>query len=133
MLYNIDVKEGLISVHSDRATEKQQRLLLSQIFHGKQAMAISKNDLLQAKRESRALRRAKNARIQEGQLLDAVCAKAIARTGEELIQALLASAIRALLEDEEPMSGAKVIQQSNVPFHSAKGSRNWVPGDTEAA
>ena len=92
-------------------------------------MALSKTDLLQAKRESRALRRAKNARIHEGQLVDAVCSKAIERTGEELIQDLLSLAIRTLLKVEEPISGAKVNQQSNVPFHSAKGSRSWVAGE----
>ena len=60
--------------------DKQQTLLLSQIFHGKQAVPQSKNDLILAKRESRALRIAKKTHIKKGQFLDAFCNEAVERT-----------------------------------------------------
>lgn len=74
---------------NESVTEKQQRVLLSQTFHGKQAMTQSKTDLLQAKRESRALRRAKNTHIKKGQFVDAFCTKAIERTEARLFEDLI--------------------------------------------
>jgi hypothetical protein len=48
---------------------------------------------LQAKRESRALRRAKYAQLKKGQFVDAFCTKAIEKTELKLIQDLLQLAI----------------------------------------
>lgn len=81
--------QQMVARQSDSATEKSKRVLLSQVFHGKQAMTQSKTDLLQAKRESRALRRAKYTHIKKGQFVDAFCTKAIERTELRLIQDLI--------------------------------------------
>ena len=99
----------MVNDDGENAAEKQRRVLLSQIFHGKQAMTQSKPDLLLAKRESRALRIAKNTHIKKGQFLDAFCTKAIQRTEERLIEYYMKQAILAILSEDEPMSAQKVL------------------------
>lgn len=103
--------QQMIMINGDIGNDgdKQQRVLLSQIFHGKQAPTQSKPDLLLAKRESRALRIAKNTHIKKGQFVDAFCTKAIQRTEERLIQHYIKQAVLAILSEEEPMSAQKVL------------------------
>ena len=111
-----------------KAIEGRQ-VLLAQIFHGKQALSQTKNELLQAKRESRALRRAKLKRytdthIKNGQFAEAFCAKAIERTEWRLIHDMVQSSIEgSLLEVEQPLSQDQANKQkSSVPFNSSKSS-----------
>lgn len=71
--------------------------ITNQIFHGIQNQNLSKNDLLIAKRESRALRRAKNLQIKNGKFEDAFIQKALENCQNRILEENISEVLDILL------------------------------------